>query len=97
MSEDRNRGAEISNILNPKEPQRFNRNFYSDDPAAGFADLVPVRDNKGKIVGYDTKLVNTTLPDGSDVYANFWPLQRGILQLHTIFCGMVYQERFSGC
>jgi len=54
-----------------KPPQLFNRNFYSDDPASGFADLVPVKNKKGEIIGYDTKLVNTALPDGSDVYANF--------------------------
>lgn len=54
-----------------KPPQLFNRNFYSDDPASGFADLVPVKNDKGEIIGYDTKLVNTALPDGSDAYANF--------------------------
>lgn len=54
-----------------KPPQLFNRNFYSDDPTSGFADLVPVKNKKGEIIRYDTKLVNTTLPDGSDAYANF--------------------------
>lgn len=52
------------------ESIKFNRNFYTNEPVAGFADLEPVKDDEGRIIRYKTIIKAPSFPDGSDAYAN---------------------------
>ena len=49
---------------------KFNRNFYTNEKVAGFADIEPVKDDEGNILRYKTIIKAPSFPDGSDAYAN---------------------------
>lgn len=49
---------------------KFNRNYYSNDPVAGFADIDVIEDSETGEPRFVTTIQNPTWADGSDAYAN---------------------------